>query len=147
MPGDMERHITILCQFSHFQIQFYESLRTSNTECITRYLTGYMTHYRNKNLKNILKNTKVGICVQLCSGKLTIHQKINFSIKTCRNTWHISFNVLAKTYWLHCLHSRVEPFSKCLSVCWKWIGIITRISFWCWSKRPCVNGKLSSKVP
>lgn len=69
---------TVLWKFKDFKYRMH-------------YKIPYRLHdtLQKQNLKNILKNTKVGIRVQLCSGKLTIHQKINFSIKTCRNTWHI----------------------------------------------------------
>lgn len=50
------------------------------------------------------------------------------------------------TYWLHCLDTRVEPFSESLSVGRQRIGVVTRVPLRGGSEWPSVDGKLSSKV-
>lgn len=50
------------------------------------------------------------------------------------------------TYWLHCLDTRIEPFSESLSVGRQRIGVVARVPLRGGSEWPSVDGKLSSKV-
>lgn len=50
------------------------------------------------------------------------------------------------TYWLHCLYTGIKSLSKCLTMRWQRIRIITGIPFRGWSEGPSVDGKLPSKV-